>query len=421
MLNYNRDSMTREDNIITMELLNHPKCVSDFLRKVKECIQKGWNNIIIRNNADRVFPNACLPICGLIYYYSKNESIEFEFDIPENSYLSKCGFKAPFSYDTNETSEHSAILDKIFLYNSIDQVGKLSQAFIDTISHTAECEVGVLDGISWCINEVMDNVLTHSETFEGFIMAQFHPQTQHIAFCVYDTGIGIYHTLATSKHHPKTELDALSLAIQEGIGDGKGQGNGLYGLYQIVRRNGGRLSLTSGHSSIMLRDTGELEKFNYIPCISNKFRGTIVDFQIDTQKSIDIKGAFQSIGGYDGFDFRIDDMLADEDEFIHYNIFMNSQGTVTRNAGRYLRNDIINILRRENRCIILDFSDVKTVSSSFIDELIAKLVLFLGFIDFNMLIKITGMNDTIKFLCERSLYMRIHDEWDNKNADTILH
>ena len=413
--------MTREDNIITMELLNHPKCVSDFLRKVKECIQKGWNNIIIRNNADRVFPNACLPICGLIYYYSKNESIEFEFDIPENSYLSKCGFKAPFSYDTNETSEHSAILDKIFLYNSIDQVGKLSQVFIDTISHTAECEVGVLDGISWCINEVMDNVLTHSETFEGFIMAQFHPQTQHIAFCVYDTGIGIYHTLAASKHHPKTELDALSLAIQEGIGDGKGQGNGLYGLYQIVRRNGGRLSLTSGHSSIMLRDTGELKKFNHIPCISNKFRGTIVDFQIDTQKSIDIKGAFQSIGGYDGFDFRIDDMLADEDEFIHYNIFMNSQGTVTRNAGRYLRNDIINILRRENRCIILDFSDVKTVSSSFIDELIAKLVLFLGFIDFNMLIKITGMNDTIKFLCERSLYMRIHDEWDNKNADTILH
>lgn len=408
--------MTLENNIITMELLNHPKCVSDFLRKVKKCINKGWKNIVIRNNAERVFPNACLPICGLIYHYSQNESIEFEFDIPENSYLSKCGFTSPFSYDVDRASEHNALLDKIFIYNSIDQVGNLSQAFIDTISHTAECEVGVLDGISWCINEVMDNVLTHSETNEGFIMAQFHPQTQHIAFCVCDTGIGIYQTLSASKHRPKTELDALSFAIQEGIGDGKGQGNGLYGLYQIVRRNGGRLSLTSGHSSIMLHDNGELEKFNCIPCISDQLRGTIVDFQIDTQKSIDIKGAFQSIGGYDGFDFRIDDMLVDEDEFIHYNIFMNSQGTVTRNAGRYLRNDIINILRRENRCIILDFSDVKTISSSFIDELIAKLVLSLGFIDFNMLIRITGMNDTIKFLCERSLYMRIHDEWDNKNC-----
>lgn len=413
MLHDKQISMTRENNVITMELLNHPKCASDFQYKVRDCVNKGWTSIVIRNNADRVFPNACLPICGLIRYYQKN-GIDFEFEISKDSYLYQCGFETPFYYDVENARKSNSPLDRIFCYDSINQVGKLTQSFVDTISHEVECESGVLDGISWCINEVMDNVLTHSEASEGLVMAQLHPQTNHVAFCVYDTGIGIFNSLSSSKHCPKTEIDSLSLAIQEGVGDGKGQGNGLFGLYQIVHRNGGRLSLTSGNSSIMLRNTGELEKFSKIPCPSRKFRGTTVDFQLDLRTAIDIKSAFQSIGGYDGFDFRIDEMLSDDDEFIHYNIFENSQGTATREAGRYLRNDIINILRRENRRIILNFSDVQTVSSSFIDELIAKLFLSLGFLKFNTLIKIAGMNDTVRFLCERSLYMRIHDEWENK-------
>ena len=409
----NYTSMTRNNNVITMELLNHPKCVSDFQYKIFECLNRGWTHIVLRNNADRIFPNACLPICGLIRYYQKR-GIEFELDIREDSYLFQCGFDNPFYYDTKVYYKNFSPLDQIFFYDSIDQVGKLTQAFVDTVSHEVACAVGVLDGISWCINEVMDNVLTHSEVSEGFVMAQLHPQTNRIAFCVYDTGIGIFNSLSNSKHQPKTEIDALSLAIQEGVGDGKGQGNGLYGLYQIVHRNGGRLSLTSGNASIMLRDTGELEKFERIPCPSKEHRGTIVDFQLDLETNIDIKNAFQSIGGYDGFDFRIDEMLSDEDEFVHYDVFENSKGTATREAGRYLRNDIVNILRREQRGIILEFSNVKTVSSSFIDELMAKLFLTLGFVQFNTLVKISGMNDTVRFLCERSLYMRIHNEWELK-------
>lgn len=61
--------------------------------------------------------------------------------------------------------------------------------------------------------------------------------------------------------------------------------------------------------------------------------------------------------------------------------------------------------------IILDFAGVKTVSSSFVDELIAKLVLRLGIIKFNQLIRMINMNDDVKFLCERSIYMRIYEAW----------
>ena len=107
-------------------------------------------------------------------------------------------------------------------------------------------------------------------------------------------------------------------------------------------------------------------------------------------------------------------MLSETDDFIHYNVFDNSQGTGTREAGERLRNDVINTIRRKGRSIILDFAQVQTVSSSFIDEFIAKLVLQMGFIAFNKLVRIINMNDRVSLLCERSLYMRISDEWQNR-------
>lgn len=411
-----KENIVRKDNTISINYLDHSKCVSDFLYAMKDCIERGWKNIKIKSDAPRVFPNACVPICGIIRYY-ESQGITFDFDFPSDHYLNECGFISPYYQGTPDGKFPDNPFDKIILYDNHEQVYSLSKIFLDCISHEIVCEKGVMDGISWCITEVMDNVITHSEASQGLVMAQLHPQTKHIVFCVYDTGVGIYNSLKKSKHTPQTELDSLSLAMQEGVGDGKGQGNGLFGLYQIVLHNHGRLTLTSGSSSIMMRETGEIQKFERIPFISYANKGTTVDFQLDLSKEIDIVSAFKSIGGFDGFDIRIDDMLSETDEFIHYNVYDNSKGTVTREAGRFIRNDIINILQREERVMLLSFKDVQMVSSSFIDELIAKLFIHLGFTSFNARIRIVGMSPTIKFLCERSLYMRIHSEWDTRPID----
>lgn len=408
-------NITRRDNFIQIINLDHPKCVSDFILHINLCIQEGYQKIFIECTASRIYPNACVPIAGIIQYY-KRQGIEFSFELESDSYLNKCLFSEPYSCsdEDNPNTAYAFPLDKVYKFNSSPQVGDLSQAYVNTLSSLCECESGVLDSINWCINEVMDNVLTHSECQEGYVMAQFHPSTKHIAFCVYDSGVGIFNTLKESKHHPRTEIDALTLAIQEGVGDGKGQGNGLYGLYEAVLKNNGILSLTSGNSSIMLTHTGEMKKFENVPTLDN-VKQTIVDFQINLNRKIDFKSIFSSINSrYDAFDIRIDSMLSETDEYIHYDVFAFSQGTATREAGYRLRNDVLNTIKREKRVIILDFAKVQTVSSSFIDEFIGKLFLRLGFVNFNRIVRIENMNETVTLLCERSLYMRISDEWENR-------
>lgn len=411
-----------ENDTIEIRRLDHPKYVSQFIECVKDRIKRGYKDLIITISAETFYPNACVPVAGIIQFFMK-QGISFTFDIDRSSYLNSCQIASPFSFSDEDDLDaaYAFPLDKIYKFNSILQVGKLSQAYVDTISSLCECESGVLDSISWCINEVMDNVLTHSECSEGYVMAQLHPTTNHVAFCVYDSGIGIFNSLRNSKHHPRKEIDALTLAIQEGVGDGKGQGNGLFGLYESVLRNSGILSLTSGGSSIMLTENGSINKFEFVPFLSYSAKQTIVDFQLNLNKQIDFKTIFSSItSNYKLFDPRIDDMLSETDEFLHYDVFEHSRGTGTRDAGRLLRNDVINTLRRENRVMILDFSHVQAVSSSFIDEFIAKLVLRMGFVTFNKIIRISQMNESVAFLCERSLYMRISEAWENRDTEITV-
>lgn len=410
-----RPNVTLNQNDITIYEMNHPSCVTNFIRCVNLAIKRKRTqlNIICKCERNSIFPNACLPISALIQSYKNNFDIKFNIIIAGDKYLSRCNFDSPLDLDLPELKELRNPLDKIFMYSSEKvndgQIAALVQAYIDCISRTTKCEEGVLNSLIWCINEVMDNVLVHSEENEGYIMAQYHRKNKLLAICVYDFGIGIYKSLLNGKHPPASEIDSLTMAIQEGVGDGKGQGNGLYGLYQIINENGGNLSITSGKSSIMIKN-GTMKKYEDVASVSNEHAGTTVDFQLDLSQKINIEEALKRLNGFDGFDIRIDNMLQDNN-YLRYDVYENCAGTGTRIAGEELRNDVINTIKRANAPIILDFIGIKTCSSSFIDEFLSKLILEMGILEFNKLVRIENMNSFVSHLFERSTAMRIHQDW----------
>lgn len=404
----------REDNNIYIRNLMQAGSVTAFIRVMYEGTNRGYQefNIIWNPENNVVYPKPCVSIANIIEYY-REQGIEFHFEIDESEYLNSCGFVQPAYCTAEEIEARLSPFDHVFKYDSSAQVAAFTKKCVDYISHQEVCEPGVLDSMTWCINEVMDNVLVHSQSKYGYVMAQYHVASKHIAICVADQGVGIWNSLKTGKHHPRKEVDALTLAIQEGVGDGNGQGNGLYGLSQIVKANKGILTLRSGSGLIMLKNNESMRKSDELLYVDPIRKGTYVDFQLDLKKNVDIKATLSSIGGFDGFDIRIDDMLQDDDSLL-YDIFQNCEGTATRDAGRKLRNDIINTIKRTHQRITLDFTDIETVSSSFIDELIAKMMIELGIVTFNQIVTIKGLKDTIKYLCERSIYMRIYEEWSKK-------
>ncbi|MDO5123959.1 MAG: hypothetical protein Q4D44_04755 [Eubacteriales bacterium] len=295
---------------IIIHKMNHPACLTSFIRCINLCIKRKVSNITITLDCsqDSIFPDACLPISALIKFYPTAYNINFSVNCHDNSYLSKCGFLSPFDLDSKEIQNLRNPLDKIFVFSEEKeregQVANLVQSYINCLSRTTRCSDGVLDGLIWCINEVMDNVLVHSEAKCGFVMAQYHKKKQAFVLCVYDCGTGIFNSLKNSSHKPASEIDALTLAIQEGVGDGKGQGNGLYGLYEIVKNNGGRLVISSGKSTLMLKHN-ELRKYESNVIVSANNPCTTIDFQLDLSKDIDLKSALSSFGVLTGLTYEL--------------------------------------------------------------------------------------------------------------------
>lgn len=107
-------------------------------------------------------------------------------------------------------------------------------------------------------------------------------------------------------------------------------------------------------------------------------------------------------------------MQQEKSNVLIYKISENAKDCGTRQSGKALRNDIINILKRTKSPIAIDFSNIMIVSSSFIDELIAKMIIKLGYVQFNQYISLENMNEELTHLCNRAVAMRTQQEWSKE-------
>lgn len=189
-----------------------------------------------------------------------------------------------------------------------------------------------------------------------------------------------------------------------------GQGNGLFGLHSIVRQGKGKLVITSGRGSYTYNN-GDVKTYNYLPCISGMTPGTIVDFQLNYAKDMSLDKALV----FRGKQYKLSNLHIEnlEDEYgrICYKISEHSEGTGTRDSANRVKNEVLNILS-EKRCpIILDFSGIAVISSSFADELVAKLFLNLGLFQFCNLIKLKVLDSSQQNILQRSVLQRIIEDF----------
>ena len=388
-----------QGNDLSFKSLNHPDVLVEFIPLLKSDRRLRKHFILnFKEVTKAVYPNICTPLSGILEELT-GKGFEFEYYC-QSDYLKKLCLTSPKNVADNLDDLG---LDRIWKFSNSEDIQRIVNSFTERIAQSIVCEQGVLLGLDWSLNEVMDNVLQHSTCNSGYVMAQVHRSQSRIAICVFDNGQGIYNSLKKSSHAPNTPLDALKICVKEGITRDKrvGQGNGLWGLHQIITNNSGILSITSNTAAYQLR--GKKTSFiEEIPSLSKGNGGTIVDFQLAYNKEISVSKA---LGGHEPTNYQLESFEDDHGNVL-FKLADRASGTGTRQSGQKLRNELINLYKQSRQSITIDFSGVN-VSSSFADELLGKLVVEFGFYGFNNIFKLKNMNETVQAIVQRSVAQRM--------------
>lgn len=250
------------------------------------------------------------------------------------------------------------------------------QQVLQMLTSHSEIEVSVLQSLSYCFYEILDNVHIHSGRPLGTAMTHFDAANNVLRVLVADDGMGIRESLAENeKYHDISEADAVRICVEDSVTDGKGMGFGLYATSRLMKNIGLQFIVHSGNHKLVYQD-GKTEVIK-----NGEWQGTIVYMEITTSKEIDANevvdyrtdAADQYNEAFVETD-ELDELWMNQkaDEVFSFAQFGTDFGT--REMGARIRQQLMPLLDGTKR-IKLDFTGVNVVSNSFADECIAKLLL----------------------------------------------
>ena len=155
------------------------------------------------------------------------------------------------------------------------------QRVVNVLTKHIDIETTVLQAMSYCFYEVLDNVLTHSGKELGTVFTHYDSNNHILSFLVADDGIGVQASLSENEEYAKiSEPEALKICIKDAITDGKGMGFGLYSTSLLARDAGLMFEVRSGNHTMQVEEGTGITKE------SDFWQGTIVYLQLHTNKEI---------------------------------------------------------------------------------------------------------------------------------------
>jgi hypothetical protein len=251
--------------------------------------------------------------------------------------------------------------------------------------------------MEWTVNEVIDNIMVHSATIlPGLVSAQYYPEQKRMRIGIVDAGLGIRATLA-EKYAFTKDFEAIDKAVQRGVTrDLKiGQGNGLAGTVEIASLNRGDLSILSGTGFYRVSSSSTNRGKSKV-----NVRGTAVAISLDTERPVDLMETFmaESAGGWSYFDAEAQRLVEGNGILVREEV-VHTRG---REPAKALRNKIWCLLESLDvgEKLRLDFAGIDSASSSFLDELLARMVSDLTQPIFRSKIEVVNLNPTVRALAK---------------------
>jgi len=323
----------------------------------------------------------------------KNKGTQFKIsgDYGRINYLQRMGFHRILGLNEQNLATNPEIgrFIPISLIQDGDDVADTVNLICELVIRQFKDGAKFIPAMEWAVNELIDNIVIHAESpTPGVVCAQSYPGLNQVSVAICDLGRGIRGSLATTREI-KSDTLALEQALKRGVTRDPevGQGNGMAGSLEICRANKGSLTLWSG-GAIFNMDKGESSSTNEISSI----RGTGLCLQMKTDNPVDLRDTWIAAGA----DWTFIDSSAQElEENGGINVAAECANTGTRPPAKYLRRKIEAIFPEMEAPLALNFSEVKSASSSFLDELLGRLSAKFGTDVFKEKIRITGMTETV--------------------------
>ena len=296
---------------------------------------------------------------------------------------------------------------RVWRFSSYDEQNALVNAMTLQLGKSALLGKGVKEAFIWCLNEVMDNVLTHSSPnggARGYVMATV-VGAKRLKVCVVDLGIGLRASFAGTQYATEDDYAAITTAMKAKVTSGIGQGNGLWGLHELIRRaEAGSVSIASGGAAYLFSPKDGVD--GRVDCIPlSGFGGTTrVDFRMALGGAVDFDQVFP--GSLPVVDLW-QEAHEDEAGTVRYGVLEVAGGSGSRPSAAALRTLAENAIENDGKSVTLDFDGVTFCSSAFIDELVGKLIVRYGFLSFTQKVKLVNVRGLSAQLVNHSIAQRL--------------
>lgn len=411
-----RDIGTENNRVLVrgaLELHNYHRLLAALYNVV---VKEGHNNVLL--DFSECTASSSGPMLSLIAEVHRlrgeQKGLVFELRPPEDRTLVNLFRNTNWAHELDADHPESIYRGhpNVPVIHYTDPVGQqqavknMLDAIMRSMPISARSELSAME---WALGETTDNVLQHSQSETGGFVQLTSFSQQRIEYAVADTGIGIPDSLRASEGMALSDADALEKAIREGItrDPNVGAGNGLFGSYQISFACKSNFCIHSGFGRLLytLNDGLSIHK-DYIP-----HRGTLIVGQIDLSAPGVLAKALRFDGkqyepAVDSFELHYEEKDSD-DSVIRVG---EEHGSLSsRAAAKVFRIKIENMLRlSRNKRIVVNFTDVPVVSSSFADEVFGRLFTTLGPVRFMQSIRLRAMNPTVQGLIDRAIEQRMH-------------
>ncbi len=346
-----------------------------------------------------------LPILPLVARYREQDGVVFQLQLPDSNNLYRlftntnwAHFIEPDRYGPSVQSFGNVPARR---FQSEEEMCEISEAVLTFVHRSARLRRDVLAALEWSLNEIMDNVLTHSDSLVGgFVQATTF--ANRVEFVVADSGVGIPHSVGLLDDHAR----ALQHAVSEGVTRDaeQNQGNGLFGSYQFAACSGGQFELHSMNGLLYFDQSKQSQSSTNLKV---PYSGTSVRCGIGTQDVDAVNRAF-AFGGkpyrpaHDFVESRFESEAGD----VVYRIADHAQRDLgTRSGGRRVRQQLENLLTDADR-VLIDFEGIDVITSSFADEVFGRLFFQFGPRSFMSRIVLRNVHPRIDGLIDRAIILR---------------